>query len=433
MSVLRLGAPTEFGKNLHVPGDKSISHRAIMLAATARGTSTIRGLNRGDDVAATIHAMRSLGATVEESKDAVRVTGGSLAREAGIIDCSNSGTTMRLSMGLLAGRTTCTLDGDASLRRRPMGRVATPLGAMGAAVETSDGTPPVRITRSDARLHGIDYTLPVASAQVKSALLLAGLRADGATTVHSPQPSRDHTERMLAAMGAKIEFDSDTARIAPGELTSIEDLVVPGDLSAAVYFSIVIALSSHHSVDILDVGVNPSRIAALDVMRRMGVEIAMCDEVVLSNEPRARLSIAGSPALRAAQMGADDVANCIDEIPALCALAALGGVRLEVREAKELRFKESDRIAATAGLLQAFGSRVEELEDGLIVHEDQPLSAPARVSTLGDHRIGLTAATLAAALGSPIEIDDADCIATSFPSFATYWSAAFGCNAGSES
>jgi 3-phosphoshikimate 1-carboxyvinyltransferase len=427
MSVLRLGTPTAFGKSFQVPGDKSISHRAVILSATARGTSTIRGLNRGEDVAATIRAMRSLGVTIEESEDAVRVTGGWLAPEAGIIDCGNSGTTMRLTMGLLAGRTTCTLDGDASLRRRPMDRVAEPLGAMGAEIATTGGTPPIRITRRAARLRGIDYPLPVASAQVKSALLLAGLRADGATTVRSPHASRDHTERMLAAMGARIDASETTVRIEPGELTGIEDLVVPGDLSAAVYFIIVIAMSSSHALaDIVDVGVNPSRTAALDVMRHMGVDAATRDELVLSNEPRARLSVTGGASLRSAQINPGDVPNCIDEIPALCALAALGGVRLEVRGARELRVKESDRVAATAGLLRAFGGHVDELEDGLIVHERHPLRAPVRVNTLGDHRIGLTAATLAAALGSPIEIEDADCIATSFPDFAVMWSAAFG-------
>ncbi|HLJ83116.1 MAG TPA: 3-phosphoshikimate 1-carboxyvinyltransferase [Candidatus Eremiobacteraceae bacterium] len=427
MSVLRLGAPTAFGKNFRVPGDKSISHRAVMLAAGARGTTTIRGLNRGEDVAATIAAMRSVGAAIEESADVVRVTGRPFAREAGNVDCGNSGTTIRLAMGLLAGRTTCTLDGDVSLRRRPMERAAQPLRLMGAAIETTAGTPPVRITRSEGRLRGIDYRLPIASAQVKSALLLAGLRAGGATTVQSPHPSRDHTERMLSAMGVKIDSRGDTVRIEPGELTAIEELLIPGDLSAAVYFITVIAMSSRANADLIDVGVNPSRVAALDVMRRMGVEFATLDEEILSNEPRAHISVAGGAPLRSVQIGADDVPNCIDEIPALCALAALAGVRLEVRGAAELRVKESDRIAATAGLLRAFGARVDELDDGLIVGEGRSLRAPGRVGTLGDHRIGLTAATLAAALASPIEIDDADCIATSFPSFAAHWSAAFGC------
>ena len=428
MSVLRLGAPAAFAENFRVPGDKSISHRAVMLAAGARGTTTIRGLNRGDDVAATIGAMRSLGAAIDDDADAVRVTGRPFAWEAGSIDCGNSGTTMRLAMGLLAGRTTCTLDGDASLRRRPMERVAKPLRLMGAAIETAGGTPPVRIARCETPLLGIDYRLPVASAQVKSALLLAGLRANRATTVRSPHPSRDHTERMLAAMGVKIDSQEDTVRLEPGELTAIDDLSIPGDLSAAVYFIIVMAMSPHASADLMDVGVNPSRIAALDVMRRMGVQLATRDEVILSNEPRAHISVAGGAPLRSVRIGADDVPNCIDEIPALCALAALAGVRLEVRGAAELRVKESDRIAATAGLLQAFGARVDELGDGLIVREGYPLRAPERIGTLGDHRIGLTAATLAASLAAPIEINDAECIATSFPSFASQWSAAFGCH-----
>ncbi len=427
MSALRIGAPMAVADTIRVPGDKSISHRAVMLAAIARGTTMIRGLNMGDDVAATIAAMRALGTIVAGDASAISVTGSTFSDAAGVIDCGNSGTTMRLCMGLLAGRTACTLDGDASLRRRPMERVANPLRFMGAAVTTEDGRPPVRLGRGDGRLRGIDYSLPIASAQVKSALLIAGLRADGVTTVRSPYASRDHTERMLSAMGAPIEMHDGSVSISSGSLTALETYAVPGDFSAAIFFVVALAFSPRAGTTIVEVGVNPTRTAALEVMRSMGVRISERNGITRANEPSSSLSIEGGGAAQPVRIGAHDVPNLIDEIPALTALAALGGVRLEVHGAAELRVKESDRIAVTAGLLRAFGARVDELEDGMIVHEGRELHAPERVETLGDHRLGLTAAALAAALGSSIEIGDADCIATSFPDFAATWSAAFGC------
>lgn len=430
MSALRLGAPARHAELIHVPGDKSISHRAVMLAASARGLSRVFGINRGADVAATLSAMRALGALIADDGREIRITGRPFVRDAHKIDCGNSGTTMRLCMGLVAGRTSCEFDGDASLRRRPMERVAAPLRLMGADITTADGRPPLRFRRSAAPLRAIDYHMPIASAQVKSALLFAGLRAEGVTTVLSPHPSRDHTERMLAAMGAQIESTDNAVSIWPGELSAVERLDVPGDFSAAAFFIVAIAAAPGAVVHIENVGVNPTRTAALDVMREMGVDVTASEAVVRANEPSATLSVRGGAVAQPALIEAAVVPNLLDEIPALCALAALGGVRLEVSGAAELRVKESDRISALAHLLRSFGAHVDESADGLVVHEGRLLRVPPRVDTHGDHRLGLTAASLAAALGSPIEIEDADCIATSFPDFAAAWSAAFGITVG---
>lgn len=426
MSALRIGPPGIVAPEARIPGDKSISHRALLLSACAHGTTRIVGINRGDDALATIGALRALGVAVDDRGSAISVTGGDFAVDAGPIDCGNSGTTMRLLMGALAGRSECLLDGDESLRRRPMERVAEPLRAMGAVIATGPGgLPPVRL-QPGAGLRAIDYVQPVASAQVKSAILLAGLRADGVTTVRSPFASRDHTERMLTAMGAAVRTDGNATSVSAGPLHSIERFVVPGDPSAAIFFLVAAATMPRATMTIPDVCVNPTRVAAFDVMRAMGARLEIRAPYERCGEPVAAIAIEGGAALRAVEIPPSAVPGLIDEIPALCALAALAQGDFVVRGAGELRLKESDRIASTVRMLRAFGANASETDDGIVVRGGARLHAPGTVDTLGDHRIGMTAAALAAAIGVPIALANAECIGTSFPDFAARWSEAFG-------
>jgi 3-phosphoshikimate 1-carboxyvinyltransferase len=426
MMTLRFGPPTSIASEARVPGDKSISHRALLLSACARGATSIEGLNRGEDANATIGALRALGIEVDDDTEIVRVVGGEFASHAGVIDCGNSGTTMRLLMGALAGRTACTLDGDASLQRRPMERVAAPLRMMGAAIETGPrGVPPV-VLRASGSLRAIDYVQPVASAQVKSAILIAALRADGITTVRFRRASRDHTERMLSAMGAAVRTEADAVSIEAGPLRALERIVVPGDPSAAIFFFMAAAHMQGARLNITGVCVNPTRVAAFDVMQAMGARLQIRSTSEEHGEPVATIGIEGGNAMRRFEIAPRMVPGLIDEIPALCAVAALAEGESVVREASELRVKESDRIASTVRLLRAFGAEAAETDDGIVVRGGSPLHEPGAIDTNGDHRIGMTAAALAAAIGVPVEIRDAACIATSFPEFAQRWREAFG-------
>jgi 3-phosphoshikimate 1-carboxyvinyltransferase len=411
-----------------LPGDKSISHRAFILAAIAHGRSLIVNPNRGADVAATILALRQVGVTVRRTTAGYSVTGCDELRDpSGPVDCGNSGTTIRLLMGALAGRVDAILDGDASLRRRPMARVADPLRAMGATVTTArTGGPPVRLRRQARALKPLRYTLPVASAQVKSALLLAALRAAGPSLITSPAPTRDHTERMLLAMGAKLRVRGATIRIAPSALVAEGRMRIPGDLSSAIYLLCAAAVLPGCYLRLRDIGLNPTRTAALDVMRRMGVRLTIDEQRVWSGEPVADISVSGGAPLRAVSIPLRAIPMLVDEIPALCALASAGQGTLSVRGAQELRFKESDRIRTTVRLLRAFGADAQAMADGIVVRGGAPLCAPRSVATQGDHRIGLAAAILSAATRSPLRIEDSACIATSFPGFAATWRAAFG-------
>ncbi|MBV8366592.1 MAG: 3-phosphoshikimate 1-carboxyvinyltransferase [Candidatus Eremiobacteraeota bacterium] len=427
MSSMRLRAPTRFAGPLGVPGDKSISHRVVLFSAIAAGTTTIANLNRGADVQASLNAVRVLGARVDQDGVLVRVTGVARLRDpAQPIDCANSGTTMRVLAGALAGRVNAVLDGDASLRARPMERVAEPLRAMGADVRCSErGTAPIVFTPSQKQLRGITYELPIASAQVKTAVLLAGLRAKGATAVISPSHSRDHSELMLSAMGAAVDVDGLRTTVRPAQLHALDGYAVPGDVSAAAYFIAAATALPGSRISVLATGINPTRSAALDVMRDMGAHISIRNLSVQHGEPVADIEVSSASPLRNVELDPARVANVIDEIPLLCALAATANGSFTVRDAAELRTKESDRIRSTIELLRAFGVSVNELPDGIAVRGGRPLRPPLAISTGGDHRIGLTAAVLAAAARAPLVIEDADCIATSFPDFERAWHAAF--------
>jgi 3-phosphoshikimate 1-carboxyvinyltransferase len=428
MNRIVIPAPRAAQATVDVPGDKSISHRALMCASIARGTSTIVNANLGEDVKSTRRALRALGVSIEVvGGGAIRVAGvDAFADPRAVIDCGNSGTTMRMLAGLIAGSVNAVLDGDESLRRRPMERVAQPLREMGADVTTgADGHPPLSVRRVDAPLRGRRFDMSIASAQVKSAILFSGLRASGETTVVEPLLTRDHTERMFRAMGADIDVHGLDVTVRPSRLEAVAQWEIPGDFSAAFFFVAGAALAAGANVTIRNVGVNPSRTAALDVVTRMGADVRLANRRDVCGEPVADITVHGRAGLRAVEIPPGSVPNLIDEVPALCALAAAANGEFVVRGAADLRTKESDRIATTAALLRAFGADVEETPDGLVVRGGRPLRAPERVSTHGDHRIGMSAALLALAAGAPIEIDDAGCIATSFPGFEVVWRSAF--------
>lgn len=415
------------GGTITVPGDKSISHRSLMLGAIAEGRTIVRGFLRGEDCLATQAALEALGVPIETSADGTIAVDGvgmrGLKRAAGVLDFGNSGTGIRLMMGLLAGQAFETaLTGDASLRSRPMERVAAPLRGMGAHVATTDGKPPIRITGSPD-LRAIDYTLPVASAQIKSALLLAGLYARGTTIVRSPGPSRDHTERMLLAMGVEVAQDEAAHTVSltgPASLRAVE-LDVPADFSSAAFFIVAGCLAAHDGLTITNVGINPTRVGLLSILERMGARIELANRRVVGAELVADVRVAKS-ALRGIDVPVELVPLAIDEFPILFVAAAAATGTTTVRGAAELRAKETDRLAVMAENLRAVGVRVEELPDGLVVHGGAV--GGGRVDARGDHRIAMSFAVASLGAGGPIEIDNTAEVATSFPGFLSTAAAA---------
>jgi 3-phosphoshikimate 1-carboxyvinyltransferase len=408
---------TRVAGELRVPGDKSIAHRALMLAAMAQGESRIDGLPEGEDVAATVACLRSLAVNIERTGGPARVHGGgwrSFSPPHGPLDCANSGTTMRLMLGILSGSwVSATLDGDASLRRRPMARVVEPLRVMGARIQSREGRAP--LTVSGTRLQGRRHVLSVPSAQVKSALLLAGLSASGPTSVVEPVATRDHTERLLRAMGTDVHVREGVVEVRPSHqpLRPI-DLLVPGDFSSAAFWMAAAALRPGWSVTIRQVGLNPSRTAFLRLLQSMGAEFRIdADETGI--EPLGSVTVVGRP-LRAVTLGAADVAAAIDEIPVLLSLATQAEGRTIIEGAAELRVKESDRLATMSEGLRRMGAIVDERADGMSIHGPASLHG-ATVESHGDHRIAMALAVAGLAASGPITIEDADCVAVSYPNF----------------
>lgn len=403
---------------LTVPGDKSISHRALMLAGIAEGRTVIDGFLESEDCLATLAAMRALGVGVERpGSQSVAVHGvglHGLAASATALDLRNSGTAMRLFTGLLAGQPfDSELIGDASLMRRPMERVAVPLRLMGARIETSSGRPPVRI-RGGARLHAIRYELPVASAQVKSALMLAGLYAQGITTIIEPAVTRDHSERMLQSFGATLRVKDRSIEIEPPALLRACRLEVPGDFSSAAFFIVAGCLAAEGVLTLRNVGINPSRTGLLEALRLMGAEIRVVNPRAAGTEPVADLEIERRE-LRGIDVPPALVPLAIDEFPALFVAAACARGKTLVTGAEELRVKESDRIATMAKGLQAVGIRTEVHDDGLLVFGGS--IGGGRVDSCGDHRIAMAFAIASVRAQAPIEIADVANVATSFPGF----------------
>ncbi len=402
-----------------VPGDKSISHRYAMLAALADGTSTLDGYSPGADCAATLECMRALGAEIRRIADAtIEVLGcgvrGLHAPET-TLDAANSGTTMRLLSGILAAHPfRSVMGGDRSLMRRPMRRVIEPLTRMGARIESDNGRPPLTIEGADLR--GITHVSEVPSAQVKSAVLLAGLQASGETSVWEPAITRDHTERALRAFGADVSVESTGIFIIGGQRLRAGRFAVPGDLSSATFWMALAAGSPGSSVEIENVGLNPTRTAIVDLLRRAGADVQTDIDSELAGEPVGRIRVSyGEP--RTFEVEPHDVPFVIDEIPAVAALAALmpEGSELRVSGAAELRVKESDRISALAAGLRALGADVEEHEDGFRL-SSRPLKGTA-VDACDDHRLAMAFAIAATGASEPTTITGASSVAVSYPGF----------------
>lgn len=412
---------------MRVPGDKSLSHRAAMLGAIARGRSVLKNFSTARDCEATLECLRALGVVAETSGTTVCVEGagdddGLLREPARALDAHNSGTTVRLLAGVLAGQPfEATLTGDESLRSRPMLRVAEPLRLMGADVETrADGRAPLRI-RGRRPLRAIRYRLPVASAQIKSAVLLAGLSADGTTIVEEPTATRDHTERMLREFGARVKCGGGEIRVEGGATLRGREVSIPGDISSAAFFVAAAVVLPGSDLSIRDVGLNPTRAAFLDALKEMGARIDIDDERLECGEPVGTLRVRGrapGQSRKAAEISGALVPVLIDELPLLAFVAASIGCGMELRDARELRVKESDRIRATVENLARMGARVEEREDGWRVSGGGGRLRGATLASFGDHRIAMACAVAGLAADGPSEIEGArEAVAVSLPEF----------------
>jgi 3-phosphoshikimate 1-carboxyvinyltransferase len=397
--------------DITVPGDKSISHRALILGSIADGESRVRGLSTGADVRSTAGCMRSLGVEIVDS--VVRGVGmHGLRASADALDCGNSGTTMRLLAGLLSAQKFASeLRGDESLTTRPMDRVVTPLREMGARASW----PPLEVG-GQVPLHGIEYRPSVPSAQVKSAVLLAGLFAVSPTAVLEPVATRNHTELMLAAMGADVKVAGRLVEIRPADRLSPLDIDIPGDLSGATFWLVVSGLVHGSHVRIRDVGINPTRTAVIDLLRTSGLAIAIKSERSEGGEPVGDLEIGSAPALRPLSVSGGMAAEMIDELPVLAVLASQLPGTSRISGAAELRVKESDRIAAIAEGLTAMGADITARDDGWVINGPRPLEG-ARVHSHRDHRVAMALAVAGLLADGTTEIEDADCVEISYPGF----------------
>jgi len=405
---------------LAVPGDKSITHRALLIGAISDGEVAITGLGRSADTDSTIAALRTLGVEVEEAgAHLVRMRGAGLRglrAPAAPIDCGNAGTLARLLAGILAGHEgqRFELTGDESLRARPMDRIADPLAQLGAAVETNDGGLPMRI--EGRPLRGITYTLPVASAQVKSCVLLAGLYAEGRTTVVEPVATRDHTERMLRAAGARLRRAGERTSVWPAERLELERVEVPGDFSAAAPFIVAATLLSGSELIVSGVGINPARIGFLHVLERMGSRISVFNRRMARGEPVADLSVAHAE-LVATEVPPAEVPALVDELPLFALAAAMARGESRVRGAQELREKETDRIESVTNSLRPLGVRIVDTYDGFRVRGVPSRPRGGGMDSGGDHRIAMLGAIAGLVSREGVTIEGAEAVAVSFPGF----------------
>jgi 3-phosphoshikimate 1-carboxyvinyltransferase len=406
-----------------VPGDKSISHRAAILNALADGEATVQNFLAGDDCRSTLRVLAALGVESRLDEDGetpvlwIRGAGLRGLREAAdVLDCGNSGTTMRLMSGVLAGQPFhSVLSGDASLRGRPMARVTGPLSEMGARIDGREDGRFAPLSIRGGGLHGIRYRMPVASAQVKSSILLAGLFAEGDTIVEEPEPTRDHTERMLAAMGAHIGREGPGVRLKPGAPLAPLSMRVPNDISAAAFWMVAASIHPDAEVHLIGVGMNPTRTGIVDVLRAMGADLAIEEERQVAGEPVADI-VVRSARLHGVSVDGELIPRLIDEVPALAVAGAFADGTTEISGASELRVKESDRIATTVSQLAALGVSIREREDGLTVDGGRGVGG-GNVRSFGDHRLAMALAAGALAGSGDVRIADADAVAISYPAF----------------
>lgn len=415
---MNMNQSTGLRGTITVPGDKSISHRAVMFGALANGVTHITGFLMGEDCLSTIDCFCRMGVSIEVGDKEVVVHGvgmHGLKQPSESLYTGNSGTTTRLLCGILSGqRFDVTMSGDASIQKRPMGRVMTPLREMGAEIEGVNGNYCPLTIHPSASLHGIEYALPVASAQLKSAILLAGLYASGETKIIEPAPSRDHTERMLRALGVSVETNGNVITLTPPEDLAAKDVAVPADISSAAFFLVAGAIIPNSEITIQNVGVNPTRTGILDVLRDMGADIKVSnyqDDI----EPVCDLTVRSSK-LHGTVIGGEVIPRLIDELPVLAVAAAFAEGKTIIRDAQELKVKESNRIAAMVSELSKAGADVEETEDGMIIQGDKPLHG-ASFETYNDHRIAMSMAVCALGCEGTSEILNPDVVAISYPDF----------------
>lgn len=409
---------------LTLPADKSITHRALMLASVANGATRVENYLDSETTRATLNAMRAMGADIQETDAHTLVIRGrglrSLQEPRDVLFCLGSGTTMRLLAGLCAGQSFLSvLDGTPALKRRPMGRLVEPLKQMGATILARDNDRFPPLVLRGGNLRGVEYALAVASAQVKSAVLLAGLYADTPTTVHEPAPSRDHTERMLRALGARVDkLSATTVRLTPpsAPLAALETLTIPGDFSSAAFFIVAGLVVPGSELVFENVGLNPGRTGLLDALARMGAEFQMDAPRDVNGEPVVALRVCAAE-LRATTVQGAEIPRMIDEFPVFAVAATQAAGETVVRDAAELRVKESDRVATVAEELRKMGADIEEREDGFIVSGPTRLRG-ARVNARGDHRLAMALAVAALVAEDETVIEGWECVADSFPNFA---------------
>ena len=404
---------------LKVPGDKSISHRCVMLGSLARGTTTVTGFLQGADCLSSISCFRQMGIAIENDRQTVKIHGKGLhglSRPEGVLDTGNSGTTTRLMSGILAAQPfDCVINGDASIQSRPMGRIITPLSMMGADIQSLKGNNCAPLAINGGALTGIAYPSPVASAQVKSAILLAGLYARGETSVTEPYVSRDHTERMLKACGADIRTDGTTVTIRPVPELYACDIQVPGDISSAAYFIVAGLIVPGSQIRLLNVGVNPTRDGILKVCRDMGADITLDNERTYGSEPAADI-IVRSSRLHGATIGGSIIPTLIDELPVIAVLACFAEGTTVIKDAQELKVKESNRIDIMVDNLKAMGADITATEDGMIIHGGRPLHGAA-IATHMDHRVAMSFSVAGLASDGVTRLDHGECVDISYPGF----------------
>lgn len=401
--------------SITVPGDKSISHRAVMLGALAEGTTHIKGFLPGADCISTINCFRSMGIEIQSNGDIIEVHGKGLyglKQPEKMLYTGNSGTTTRLLCGILSGQNfDSSVTGDASICRRPMKRVTEPLSEMGAKIDGEYC--PLFIKGS--KLHGMEYNMKVASAQVKTAIILAALYADGETIIHETEKSRDHTERMLSAMGADISVNRTTIRVAPAKKLYAQDICVPGDISSAAFFMTAAAIMPDSCVRIKNVGINPTRTGIIDVFKSMGANISIENVRTESGEETADIVVSSS-SLKGTVIEGELIPRLIDELPIIAVAAVFAEGTTVIKDAEELKVKESNRISAIVGELSKCGADITETADGMIIKGGKPIVG-ADFVTRGDHRMAMSLAVLAQLADGKSTIDDADCISVSYPNF----------------
>ncbi|MFC0559893.1 3-phosphoshikimate 1-carboxyvinyltransferase [Halalkalibacter alkalisediminis] len=405
--------------SVQIPGDKSISHRAVMFGAIANGTTTVEGFLPGEDCLSTIACFRKLGVTIEQEGEKVTIEGkgwDGLKEPTDILDVGNSGTTTRLMLGILATRPFhSVVIGDDSIAKRPMARVTEPLRSMGSTIDGRDHGNFTPLSIRGGATKGIAFQSKVASAQVKSAILLAGLQSEGTTSVSEPALSRDHTERMLEAYGVEVKRDGLTVSVEGGQTLKAQHIVVPGDISSAAFFLVAGAIVPNSEITLTNVGMNPTRSGIIDVLQQMGANLSIQNERMAGGEPIADITISTSD-LTGIEIGGDLIPRLIDEIPVIAVLASQAKGRTIIRDAEELKVKETNRIDTVVSELKKLGANIEATEDGMVIEGRSSLNG-ATVSSYGDHRIGMAMAIAGLIASEEVKIERSEAIAVSYPSF----------------